>query len=482
MKKFRIALFLLTSVLFAACFFTCSSDVDETDFIKVVPPEPNPNEREGQLVVVGNKIFNARTAQEVRLTGVNIYDYNVISDLMDLTVEGRRSSIVTSIKAVFEKWRGNIIRFPLEINNSEIFLGEGKRPMGDFPEFLETIIYYVKLIEQYNDGQPENLKKYIILDLHTYVMLSERCMSFWREWITVPEFVNNPYVIFGMLNEPHDVSWEVWRNGGYETPDGNYRYGYQQLLEMIRDAGAKNIVTAGGLDWGYDLRGVVGEAPGDRKKYALIDQGSGGDKSKTGYGIIYETHIYPWKGMGEWYQGGQPPGKAMEYCYNDWVKKAGSARKIAPVLVGECGWSFSDIAHILSTVPVFNNRERRNAIVEAEFGPGGSAYHTNWMTGVLNFFDDDKTFGSQLHYTAWCFSSYSSPILLLPTGPGPGWDPNNYNHFDPDAAERIEELWRKIDLSPEEFDFIYTPNHYSGQYFYDHMRAAALKRGDTVLD
>jgi hypothetical protein len=54
----------------------------------------------------------------------------------------------------------------------------------------------------------------------------------------------------------------------------------QALINAVRESGAKNIVLAGGLDWAYDLSGIA-------NGFALDDKG--------GNGIIYSTHIYPWK-------------------------------------------------------------------------------------------------------------------------------------------------------------------------------------------
>jgi len=479
MKKLGMILCFLACVFLAAYLLTCNTNIDdeEKDYfrpitpVKVNPPAPDPTAPEGQLIVVGNKIYNMRTAEEVRLTGANAYEYDIIADWKRLGSSGSRLEM--SIDALFDIWHGNVVRLPLEVNNSEIYGGHGqKMPQGNYPEYIEAIKYFVSVAERH--------KKYIILDLHTYVMLTERCMAFWREWIQVPELVNNPYVLFGLLNEPLAVSWETWRNGGSEM--GDYRYGYQQLIEMIRDAGAKNIVLTAGLDWGYDLRGVVGEAPSDRKVYALVDQGSGGDKSKTGYGIIYESHIYPWKGMEEWYAAGSPPGKTMEFCYNDWIDKIGTIRKIAPVLIGECGWQFTDVAFILSTIPDFDDQDKRNAMMEAEFAPGKAAHHTNWMPALLEFFDDEKTYGSRLHYTAWCFSMLSSPILLTKAGWQTGHDPNNYDGYDPETATRRMNLLNSAanSLTPEQRIDLFTPNDFSGIYFYEHMRAYAELRGEDV--
>ena len=57
--------------------------------------------------------------------------------------------------------------------------------------------------------------------------------------------------------------------------------GMQKLLDTCRDQGARNVVVAEGLNWGYDLAGVV-------KGYALNDPRANN--------VAYSTHIYPAKG------------------------------------------------------------------------------------------------------------------------------------------------------------------------------------------
>jgi hypothetical protein len=51
----------------------------------------------------------------------------------------------------------------------------------------------------------------------------------------------------------------------------------QTLYDVVRATGAKNVVAVSGLDWGFDLSGVM-------KGYAL-----------EGRNIIYETHPYEFK-------------------------------------------------------------------------------------------------------------------------------------------------------------------------------------------
>src|SRR5581483_11560151 len=79
-------------------------------------------------------------------------------------------------------------------------------------------------------------------------------------------------VLFELYNEPHNVSWEIWRSGG-DTGDGWQAVGMQALYDAVRATGAHNLVVIGGLDWGYDLSGV----PSHRV---------------AGYNILYSTHPY----------------------------------------------------------------------------------------------------------------------------------------------------------------------------------------------
>ncbi|MEV4423692.1 glycoside hydrolase family 5 protein [Patulibacter sp. NPDC049589] len=105
---------------------------------------------------------------------------------------------------------------------------------------------------------------------------------FWQQ--VAQRYANRPGVIFDLYNEPHDVSWSCWRNGGCTTTSSPWAnggsavsytaVGMQQLLDVVRAQGANNLVLAAGLDWAYDLSGVAAG-------YAL-----------SGANVAYDTHIY----------------------------------------------------------------------------------------------------------------------------------------------------------------------------------------------
>ena len=54
--------------------------------------------------------------------------------------------------------------------------------------------------------------KYMVLDLHEYRAAKPHHAAFWLNAAT--RYKDHPGVIFGLLNEPHDITWEIWRNVG----------------------------------------------------------------------------------------------------------------------------------------------------------------------------------------------------------------------------------------------------------------------------
>jgi endoglucanase len=101
-------------------------------------------------------------------------------------------------------------------------------------------------------------------------MADQNSRAFWQSVAEI--YKDDGRVFFELYNEPHDVEWSVWRNGG-DSGDGFQAVGMQELYDTVRDAGADNLVVIGGLDYAYDLSGV----PSNR-----ID----------GYNIVYATHPY----------------------------------------------------------------------------------------------------------------------------------------------------------------------------------------------
>lgn len=93
---------------------------------------------------------------------------------------------------------------------------------------------------------------------------ADHSTAFWRSVATA--FANQPGVLFDLFNEPHDVSWGCWRDGGAACTANNIGYtavGMQSLIATIRATGAKNVVMVEGLDWANDLTQMNQYFPAD---------------------------------------------------------------------------------------------------------------------------------------------------------------------------------------------------------------------------
>jgi endoglucanase len=88
---------------------------------------------------------------------------------------------------------------------------------------------------------------YLLLDPHNYAryyhtnVIGSPAMpiatftNFWGRLATV--FRNHPQVIFGLMNEPHDMSTQVWRDA------------VNAAIQMIRALGATNVILVPGNGW-----------------------------------------------------------------------------------------------------------------------------------------------------------------------------------------------------------------------------------------
>jgi hypothetical protein len=179
------------------------------------------------------------------------------------------------------KWGANVVRLSL----NQDFWFEG-------PEYASTIDKQVNWIRQLNMG--------VILDLHwnqgaQQNMADKNSITFWAA--VAAKYKGNPWVMFELYNEPHDISWDQWLNG-----DSKYA-GMQSMFDAVRATGATNTVIVGGINWAYDLSGVLT-----------------GYKVK-GSNIAYATHPYDF------------PGKQLA----DWATGFGAVAAVYPVIMTEFG-------------------------------------------------------------------------------------------------------------------------------------------------
>ncbi len=275
---------------------------------------------------------------------------NVPSLEWSATGEHVHKSVVVGI----EDWGANVIRLPVK---EDFWFG---RKQSDGGQSYRAIVDQAITLAA-------NRGAYVVLDLHRYRAPTEAFVEFWKD--AASRYKNHPAVLFDLLNEPHDTTWEVWRDGGWvgdkKTADqatflseeervksGFESVGMQALLDAVRSTGAMNVVVVGGLDYAYELDGIL-------DGYALEDS--------EGNGIIYSCHIYPWK--------------------SGWQKYLLDAAAKHPILLGEVGAD----SKRMGFVPLSRQEDAET-----------------WVPAILGLIQQHK-----LNWTGWCFHPSASPRMLF---------------------------------------------------------------------
>lgn len=310
---------------------------------KSLPPE---------LRVEGNKI--------VTVDGKEVWLQGLCLDSMEWAGKGEK--LEQSVPVAIEQWKSNVIRLPVR---DDFWFGTGpwqKKEWGglDYRKEVDSVIEAASA-----------RGAYVVLDLHRFGPPMERDVKFWKDAAT--RYKNHPAVLFELFNEPHSISWPVWQKGGSldgeankNAPkvtaenqiksEGETSVGMQALVDAVRSTGARNIVIAGGIGWGYDISGVL-------DGYALEEKG--------GNGIVYSSHVYPWK--------------------KDWQKKFLDVAEKYPLFIGELGApeKWEDFAFI----PV---NERYEDLAKLEWPPD--------MLGLIQ--------KHKLHWTGFSFHPRCGPMVI----------------------------------------------------------------------
>ena len=257
---------------------------------RYVPDEPENRAKWPKMVrVQGNRLVDP-SGKEVWLQGVN-------AGGMETLPNGEQETKSTVV--AIDEWKANCIRLPI---NEAHWFGTGVYSKNDGGKsFRDACDKIVRLAA--------NRGAYVVIDLHRFRAPKAEHVAFWKD--CAAHYKNHPAVLFDLFNEPHGISWEIWRDGGWVGKQGQHdesaflsseekkknqgfeSVGMQALVDAVRSTGAKNVVIAGGLFWANDLTGIESEAieKGEKKSFRLTDT--------TGNGIMYAWHTYHWhKGWG----------------------------------------------------------------------------------------------------------------------------------------------------------------------------------------
>jgi aryl-phospho-beta-D-glucosidase BglC (GH1 family) len=268
-----------------------------------VPPPSLPT-----LTVSGNKIM--RNGSPFRFVGVNRDTLEWGSVNYD-GCGGDEHFLDSDFDAV-KSWRATAVRLPLA---QQAWLGR-TCPASAYQAMVEDAVrrinargMYAILDLHWTDAQGNNKCDYTYCVSGQQPMPDADSIVFWRQ--VAQRYAGWSGVMFGLFNEPHDVSWSCWRDGGCDvTPSPGtgsiWTYkaaGMQQLYDAVRSQGAQNLVLVAGLDYAYDLSGISAGA------------------SLNGSGIVYDTHVYT----------------AFHSDVTDWNQHFGQLAATYPVSASEFG-------------------------------------------------------------------------------------------------------------------------------------------------
>jgi endoglucanase len=175
---------------------------------------------------------------------------------------------VAAVRAMVA-WHINAVRVPL---NEDCWLGVNGVPASlSGAAYQRAIGRYVRRLHAFG--------LVVILDLHWAAPARIVPMGQWPMadaghaaafWFSVASaFRHDHSVLFDVFNEPFIDSWRCWRDGcgvRFATGAGVVRYrtaGMQQLVSVIRLAGARQPIMLGGLNYASDVSGWRAWEPRD---------------------------------------------------------------------------------------------------------------------------------------------------------------------------------------------------------------------------
>jgi hypothetical protein len=219
------------------------------------------------LRVVGNRLLNG-VGRPVQLVGVNRSgtEFSCIqgSGIFD------GPSDEPSVRAIAD-WRVNAVRVPL---NEDCWLGlNGVSPAFSGQSYRTALIDYVRLLHRYGQfvelsltwvapGQQQATSQFPMPD-------ADHAADFWRS--VAVAFRDDPAVFFGAYGEPHDIGWACWRDGGATCPTPYSAVGMQDLVNVIRSAGAEQPIALPGIDRANDLSSWLDFQPRDSRRSLIAE-------------------------------------------------------------------------------------------------------------------------------------------------------------------------------------------------------------------
>ncbi len=216
------------------------------------------------LHVQGNQLVNG-SGQTIRLLGVDHSGTEFACVQGGGIFDGQTDDNAIAAMAA---WHINAVRVPL---NEDCWLAiNGASPAGG--TYQQAIADYVNRLN--NHGLA------VILDLHWNAPGGQEAKgqqpmpdedhapAFWSS--VASYFKGNSSVLFDLYNEPYPdnnqdttAGWQCWRDGGTCSGVSYPVAGMQQLVNVVRQAGASNVIMLGGLEYSNAFSQWLAYKPSD---------------------------------------------------------------------------------------------------------------------------------------------------------------------------------------------------------------------------
>lgn len=307
-----------------------------------------------KLRVVGNKVVNENN-EPVILRGVAIADpYDLVRDYYEGPVV--RELREEDFRVLAQEWQVNIIRVPIH-----------PREWQSDPAYLE---HYLDPITAWG----AKYGVYILLGWHAHgnpitgqtehpMYQPDKALTISALQAMVTRYKNNPWVIYGTLNEPSFITWDEWRPVA------------EELVDVIQAIDPTAVSLVSGINWGFDLSGVLAN-PVNRSN------------------VIYETHPYPWAIHACPPTYACDPTNAEQFAewkqsFESWKNTIHLLAERSPVVLGE--WGYGPIEGSQN----FNEMNYGKPLTDfcAELGIGwiGWVWHHQWTPAMLTSMDTYAT-------------------------------------------------------------------------------------------
>jgi hypothetical protein len=251
------------------------------------------------------------------------------------------STVSLSMKMA-ASWGLNVARIPL---NQDCWMGNDGAPVVG--SSINTMADYRARVHSWVDSA-HAAGLAVILDLHwsapagtlatdgQWPMADNQSANFWTS--VAAEFKNDPSMMFELFNEPYGPqTWAQWRDGNATLPNKSDQMdddtfpnaalvsyqsvGMQALVTAVRNAGAKQPLLLGGLNYASDLSGWLSYKPADPENQ-----------------LVAAWHNYDGNTC------------LAQPCDGDWESKIKPVADVVPVVMTEFGYEASDSSYFLNAM------------------------------------------------------------------------------------------------------------------------------------